>query len=74
MTTSPLEPGTQQPSHVVYTCWPFGALLCGVATMGIGVPLLVDHYFATDPALLWGVGLILLGARMVAWTQQRDAW
>ena len=75
MTNAPLEPGIQQPSRVVYTCWPFGGLLCGIITIGIGVLLLVDHYFATADEVLWGVGLILLGAVIVAWgIRQRDAW
>ena len=73
MSNARVEPGSE-PSRVVYTCWPFGGLLCGISTMGIGVLLLIDHYFATAPEVLWGVGLILLGAVVVAWTHQRDAW
>ena len=61
-------------SSVVYTCWPFGGLLCGLATMGIGILLLVDYYFDAAPEVLWGVGLMVLGAAIVMWTHHRDAW
>ena len=32
-----IDTSAQAPSRVVYTCWPFGGLLCGIATMGIGL-------------------------------------
>ena len=37
MNTSHVEPGTQQPSRVFYTCWPFGGLLRGISTIGLGI-------------------------------------
>ena len=69
-----LDNSPQAPSRVVYTCWPFGGMLCGVATVGIGVLLLAEHYLSTAPEVLWGVGLILLGGAIVLWTHNRDAW
>jgi len=65
---------TPTPSRVVYTCWPFGGLLCGVATMGIGALLLADHYLGAAPEVLWGIGLLVLGGAIVMRTRSRDDW
>jgi len=69
-----IDGSAQQPAHVIYTCWPFGGLLCGLATMGIGVLLLADHYLDAAPEVLWGVGLIILGGAVIFRTQGRDRW
>jgi len=69
-----IDTSTQESSRVIYTCWPFGGLLCGVATMGIGVLLLAVHYLDAAPEVLWGLGLIILGAAVVLRTRNGDAW
>jgi len=69
-----LENTAREPSRVIYTCWPFGGLLCGLATMGIGALLLADHYLDAAPEMLWGVGLIMLGAVVIFASQDRDGW
>ncbi len=69
-----LETRTDATSRIVYTCWPFGGLLCGLGTMGIGVLLLADHYLAAPAEVLWGVGLILLGGAVVFWSHHRGDW
>jgi|ETNmetMinimDraft_13_1059891.scaffolds.fasta_scaffold285569_1 MYXO-CTERM domain-containing protein len=74
MNSQRIDANTQAPSRVVYTCWPFGGLLCGVATIGIGALLLAEHYLDAAPEVLWGVGLIVLGGAVVLRTRNRDAW
>lgn len=62
-------------SRVVYTCWPIGGVPCGITAMAIGALLLVDHYFEVAQEVLWGVGLIALGAAVALWNRNRDsAW
>jgi len=51
-----------KPTHVVYTCWPFGGFLCGVATAVIGLAMILSTYFPHAPELVWGVVLLVLGA------------
>jgi len=49
-------------TRVVYTCWPFGGFLCGIATAVIGLALILSTYFPHAPELVWGVVLLVLGA------------
>ncbi len=49
-------------SRVIYTCWPFGGFLCGIATAVIGLAMILTAYFPHAPELVWGVALLLLGA------------
>ncbi len=74
MDNTGIDTNTPTPSRVVYNCWPFGGLLCGVATMGIGALLLAEHYLGTAPEALWGIGLVLLGGAIVWRTHNRDDW
>lgn len=60
------------PSDVLYTCWPLGGVLCGLATMAIGALILADHYLDTPPEVLWGIGLIVLGGAVVLWSRVRN--
>ena len=50
-----------QATRVIYTCWPFGAFVCGIATAVIGLALILSAYFPYAPELVWGVVLLLLG-------------
>ncbi len=64
-----------EPTRVIYTCWPFGGILCGIGTIGIGTLLLADHFFAASPEVLWGIGLIVFGAAIVWWSRTRgERW
>lgn len=47
---------------VIYTCWPFGGFLCGIAPAVIGLAMILSTYFPHAPELVWGVVLVLLGA------------
>lgn len=49
-------------TRVVYTCWPFGGFLCGIATAAIGLAMILSTYYPQAPELVWGVVLLLLGA------------
>ncbi len=69
-----IDTSASEPSRIIYTCWPFGGLLCGAATIGIGVLLLAEHYLAAAPEVLWGIGLIMLGGAVVLRTHGRDDW
>ena len=63
------------PTRVVYTCWPFGGLLCGIATAVIGAALLLSRYFPDAPELVWGVVLIVLGGFIAFRSRgQADPW
>lgn len=73
-TDQPSDTRQQPSSRVLYTCWPFEGWLCGVATMGIGLLLLVDHYLDAAPEVLWGIGLIVLGGIIAVRTRDRGAW
>lgn len=66
--------GRDPNAPVVYTCWPFGGWLCGVATMAIGVLLLADHYLSAAPEVLWGIGLIVVGAVVALRARNEPAW
>jgi len=52
----------ERATRVVYTCWPFGGFLCGIATAVIGLAMILSVYFPQAPELVWGVVLLLLGA------------
>jgi len=52
----------ERATRVVYTCWPFGGFLCGIATAVIGLAMILSTYFPDAPELVWGVVLLLLGA------------
>jgi hypothetical protein len=69
-----IDTAAQSPSPVVYTCWPFGGLLCGIATMGIGALLLADHYLDAASQVLWGIGLIVLGGAVILRKRGRGGW
>lgn len=58
-------------NRVIYTCWPFGGFLCGIATAVIGASMILSTYFPHSPELVWGVVLLLLGA-FVAFRSKGD--
>ena len=49
-------------TRVIYTCWPFGAFVCGIATAVIGLAMILSTYLPYASELVWGVVLLLLGA------------
>jgi len=59
----PAGTGEHGTTRVVYTCWPFfGGVFCGIATVILGIVLILQSYFPFAPELVWGVVLILIGA------------
>lgn len=67
-----LDDGSK-PTTYVYTCWPFGGLVCGIGTMVIGAALLAQWAIPGASDLVWGIALLLFGAFITLWQSRRGS-
>lgn len=68
------SPPSRERSTVVYTCSPWGGVVCGVSLVLIGGALILSEYFPTSPEIVWGVVLIIAGVFSIAWASRHGDW
>ncbi len=70
-------PAGNQPTKVVYTCWPYGrhgTTICGIALIAFGALSMLDRYVMVPSEIVWGVGLIALGVVTIAFGRRHTDW
>ena len=65
--------GVGERTRVVYTCWPFGGVVCGASLVMIGLALLLQTVFPDSPEIVWGIMLVLLGVFTILWHARAGA-
>ncbi len=60
-----------QDKRVFYTCWPFGGVLCGIATVLLGGTMILSTFFPHSPEIVWGIALIVIGAIIALYSKDR---